>query len=179
MSRTHLHTRAQNAHTLSQCTSSQKEHQSIALSCTSFCYRVQPLSHTKRIRWGNYNTLILRRLFSKHQPPLKCHSFFSFFFYLRIKRFCKIARFILGWHDGGKTNNYPRGISHPWVNLWERGEKGAQPLWVKGFRSRFNWLPDIRTVKQKSWSGIWTRIHLLNDWHLRDRLQKNEGRVLC
>lgn len=105
MSRTHLHTRAQNAHTLSQCTSSQKEHQSIALSCTSFCYRVQPLSHTKRIRWGNYNTLILRRLFSKHQPPLKCHSFFSFFsfFYLRIKRFCKIARFILGWHDGGEN----------------------------------------------------------------------------
>lgn len=48
------------------------------------------------------------------------------------------------------------------------GGKGAQPLWVKGFRSCFNLLADIRTVGQKSWSGIWTRIRLLNDWHFTD-----------
>ena len=55
----------------------------------------------------------------------------------------------------------------------------AQPLWVKGFRSHFNWLADIITVRQKTWSGLWTWIHLLNDWHLRDWHQENKGRVSC
>lgn len=113
--------------------------------------------------------------------PLKTPTNYqtSLFFLPLNQRLWEIARFILGWLDGEKQTIIPEAFPILESICGKRGGKGAQPLWVKGFRSRFNWLADIRTGRQKSWNGIWTRIHLLNDWHLRDWHWENEGRCLA
>lgn len=51
---------------------------------------------------------------------------------------------ILGWHDGGKK---PQTIiPKAFKSICGMGVE-VQPLWVKGFRSHFNSLADIRAVR--------------------------------
>lgn len=80
-------------------------------------------------------------------PTIKCPSFYIFF--IQITGFWKSQDLFLGWHDGGETNNYPRGISHPWVNLWEGG-----------VRSHFG-LKDLG--------------HALTDWLTSEWWERNPG----
>lgn len=112
------------------------------------------------------------------------NSKISLFFPLQIKHFCKSQDLFWagmmwglgGWGFGGDAQTIiPEAFRILESISGKGGGKGAQPLWVKGFRSCFNLLADIRTVGQKSWSGIGTRIRLLNDWHFTDWQWETEG----
>lgn len=75
----------------------------------------------------------------------------------KIKSYRKYTQIISGRHDREeKQTIIPEAFPNLESIYGKGGGKGTQPLWVKGFRSCFNRLHDIRAVRQKSWSGVST-----------------------
>lgn len=74
-------------------------------------------------------------------------------FFAQIRIFQKLLD--LFWVGMIEKNKQLSQRHFPSLSQFEgKGGKGTQPLWVKGFRSRFNWLADMGKVEQKTWSGL-------------------------
>lgn len=62
--------------------------------------------------------------------------------------------FIFSWHDGEKQTIIPEAF-HILESICGKSG-GTHSHFGLGFRSHFNWLADIRMVRQKSWNGLST-----------------------
>lgn len=148
LARTHTHTHVRTSTCMMpQCTSSQKEHHLPVFYNVMVSYTTaQPhQSHgvtTLSFCSASYENTNYEK--SPFVPP-------------KIKSYRKYTQIISGRHDREeKQTIIPEAFPNLESIYGKGGGKGTQPLWVKGFRSCFNRLDDIRAVRQKSWSGVST-----------------------